>query len=331
MSSLKKFLESKNASILNPDNKDTREESPRRRGGTHTAPGALLAFNSEMVDADRREKALRDQLESFEGALPVRRLAPGQIRLSKWANRNAKSFDVPAFELLKREIAAAGENVQPVKVRPIAPEGEVKYELVFGQRRHRACLDLGIDVNAVVQEMTDQALFLAMDRENRAREDLSPYELGLHYQRALSSKLWPSQNVLASEVGITQAYVSKVLTLAALPPEVVGAFPSVLEIQANWGPKLIKRLAEYRTEVLRVAKKIAQDGELLAARAVFDRLMGIEPTASQAVEVDGKVVAHFEDQEGRVVIRFQRGALTSEQAASIPDWVATLLKGPSPA
>jgi ParB family chromosome partitioning protein len=179
--------------------------------------------------------------------------------------------------------------------------------------------------------MTDQALFLAMDRENRAREDLSPYELGMHYQRALASKLWPSQNVLASEVGITQAYVSKVLTLAALPPEVVGAFPSVLEIQANWGPKLTKRLAESRAEVLRVAKKIAQGGESVTSKVVFERLMGIEPVAVQAVEVDGKIVAHYEDQEGRVVIRFQKGALTSEQAASIPDWVVTLLKGPPPA
>jgi ParB family transcriptional regulator, chromosome partitioning protein len=328
MSSLKKFLESKNASILNPDNKETREELPRRRGGTHTAPGALLAFNSEMVDADRREKALREQLQTFEGALPVRRLAPREIRLSKWANRNPKSFDVPAFELLKREISAAGENVQAIKVRPIAPEGEVKYELVFGQRRHRACLDLDIEVNAVVEEMTDQALFLAMDRENRAREDLSPYELGMHYQRALASKLWPSQNVLASEVGITQAYVSKVLTLAALPPEVVGSFPSVLEIQASWGPKLVKRLVENRAEVVRVAKKIAQGGEPLSARVVFERLMGIEPVAIRAVEVDGKIVAHFEDQEGRVVIRFVRGALSSEQAASIPDLVATFLKNP---
>ena len=203
---LKKFFEAKNASILNSEHKkETQDEVPRRRGSTHTAPGALLAFNTEMVDAERREEALRVELKKFEGALPVKRLQPGEIKLSKWANRNEKSFDVPAFELLKREIAAAGENVQPIKVRPISPEGVVKYELVYGQRRHRACSDLGIAVNAMVQEMSDQELFLTMDRENRGREDLSPYELGLHYQRALAAKLWPSQNVLAKEVGITQA------------------------------------------------------------------------------------------------------------------------------
>ena len=83
---LKKFFEGKNASILNPEHKETQEEVPRRRGSTHTAPGALLAFNTEMVDAERREQALRDELQKFEGTLPVKKLQPSEIKLSKWAN-----------------------------------------------------------------------------------------------------------------------------------------------------------------------------------------------------------------------------------------------------
>ena len=326
MTTLKKFFEGKNASILNPGHKEPQEEVPRRRGTTHTAPGALLAFNSEMVDAERREEALRVELKKFEGALPVKRLQPGEIKLSKWANRNEKSFDVPAFELLKREIAAAGENVQPIKVRPISPEGVVKYELVYGQRRHRACSDLGIAVNAMVQEMSDQELFLTMDRENRGREDLSPYELGLHYQRALASKLWPSQNVLAKEVGITQAYVSKVLTLAQLPEEVVGAFPSVLEIQVAWGPKLAKRIQESRAVVIGGAKEIVKNRECLNAREVFERLMGLQRAVVKSVEVDGRVVADYEEDGGRVIIRFKRGVMNVAQVQAIPEWVNDLLK-----
>jgi ParB family transcriptional regulator, chromosome partitioning protein len=323
---LKKFFEDKNACILNSEHKETQHELPRRRGSTHTAPGALLAFNTEMVDAERREQVLRDELRKFEGALPVKQLLPSEIKLSKWANRNAKSFEVPAFELLKREISAAGENVQPIKVRPISPEGTYKYELVYGQRRHRACLDLGIKVNAMVQEMSDQQLFVTMDRENRGREDLSPYELGLHYHRALMSKLWPSQNVLAKEVGVTQAYVSKVLTLAGLPQEVVSAFPSVLEIQVGWGPKLAKRIVEHRSEVIGEAKKIVQNREKLGARGVFERLMGLQRSLVRTVELGGKVVANFENKEGRVIIRFSRGVLSDEQLAAIPGWVTELLK-----
>lgn len=325
---LKKFFEGKNASILNPEHKkETQDEVPRRRGSTHTAPGALLAFNTEMVDAERREQALRDELQKFEGTLPVKKLQPSEIKLSKWANRNVKSFEVPAFDLLKREISAAGENVQPIKVRPITPEGEVKYELVYGQRRHRACADLGIAVNAMVQEMSDQELFLTMDRENRGREDLSPYELGLHYQRALASKLWPSQNVLAKEVGVTQAYVSKVLTLAGLPQEVVGAFPSVLDIQVGWGPKLAKRIGEGRSEVVGEAKKIGNNRDKLNAREVFERLMGLQKQLTRTVEIDGKIVANYENQEGRVIIRFPRGVLSDEQLSTIPGWVKQLLEG----
>lgn len=326
MSSLKKFFESKNASILNPEHRGTQDEAGRRsRAPARTAPGALLAFNTEMVEAEQREQALRDELQKFEGALPVKRLPPEEIKPSRWANRNEASFAAPAFERLKREIEAAGENVQPIKVRPIAADGAFHYELVYGQRRHRACAELGIPVNAMIQEMTDQQLFLAMDRENRARADLSPYELGMHYRRALDAKLWPSQNLLAKEAGVTQAHVSQALTLAALPREVVQVFPSVLDLQVRWGVKLAARLETEKATVLSEAKKIAQGGEKLSARLVFERLMGgAKMPVEKAVEVGGKVVARYGEQGGQLVIRFTRGAISPDRMDQIPAWIGRL-------
>jgi hypothetical protein len=52
------------------------------------------------------------------------KLDPRSIRPSTWANRHEASFESAEFEELKAEIADAGGNVQPIKVRPLAtPDG----------------------------------------------------------------------------------------------------------------------------------------------------------------------------------------------------------------
>ncbi|MEP6876751.1 MAG: ParB/RepB/Spo0J family partition protein [Burkholderiales bacterium] len=115
-------------------------------------------------------------------------------------------------------------------VRPI--EGG-NYEIVFGHRRHRACLELGIPVLAAIYTgpLSDIDLFAMMDRENRERDDLSPYEQGATYRRALDEHLYPSQRRLAEALGISHTWVGKTLDVADLPGAVVECFRNPLYIQ----------------------------------------------------------------------------------------------------
>ena len=89
------------------------------------------------------------------------------------------------------------------------------YEIVYGHRRHRACLDLGLPVLAVVEEVGEQQLFEQMERENRARADLSAWEQGMMYARALDQGLYPSNRQLAQAIGRDLGDVGKALSLAA--------------------------------------------------------------------------------------------------------------------
>ena len=117
-----------------------------RAAKSKTAPGTMMGFltaqSTAMVrrlrrsrSASRRSK-VRRHCESW-----IHR----PIKPSKWANRHEASFLTAEFEELKAEIAAAGGNVQPIKVRPVevlngsTPSTDTTYELIFGHRRHRAC------------------------------------------------------------------------------------------------------------------------------------------------------------------------------------------------
>ena len=145
----------------------------RQSGKPFTGVGSVMAaitreadLSQELVGAQAALSEAKADLEQLRNAEVVQMLDPKSIRRSRWANRIEAEFQTPEFAQLKSEIASAGGNVQPIKARRIEGAGKVFdgqtpiYEIVFGHRRHQACLELGLTVNAIViGHMDDKALF----------------------------------------------------------------------------------------------------------------------------------------------------------------------------
>ncbi len=271
---------------------------------------------------------LEERLRQFEGGLPVRLLEAESVVSSKWANRVAASFDSGAFAALKSEIAEAGGNVQPIKVRSRKGEDN-RFEIVFGHRRHRACLELGLPVLAMIEEVTDADLFKQMDRENRARADLSPWEQGRMYRQALNDKIFASREQLAREIGIDPGNLSKALRLADLDEVIVGAFASPLDLQYRWAKPLADAYTHDRDRVMKVVKELgAKPGHVRNAKNVFDQLVGaiLPEVRVEQVRVGKKVVAEIQTDAGRVTIRFATGAVDESTIMQLKDFISTALK-----
>ena len=230
--------------------------------------GQLIEVKKELADV---KQALSAEREFLRDSLPAKKLDPKSIRPSKWANRHDDSFKAKAFDDLKKEIESEGGNVQAIKVRPVIGSSPVEYEIVYGHRRHRACLELGICVLAVIESISEQALFLEMDRENRSRADLRPYEQGLMYKRALDEGLFPSQRKLAEAAGVDLGNLGKAVSLARLPEAVLNAFPSPLDIQLGWSTKL-NQLLDSSADVLLSRAKEVKTLSSLTAKEVMEYL-----------------------------------------------------------
>jgi ParB family chromosome partitioning protein len=308
-----------------------------------TAPGSMAIFMASQSAAVKEAEELRQKLKAFEGALPVRTLDPQSVRASRWANRHEHSFSDSAFAELKEDIASAGVNVQPICVRRAAgalngstPADPAEYELVFGHRRHRACLELGLPVQAVVVDFNDQQLFEAMERENRARKNLSAWEQGTMYRRALDEGLYPSQRKLAESLGVDVSIVSKSLSLARLPEAVVGAFASPLEIQFRWAQPLAEVLQKDPEGVLKRAARLKSPGvarppaEVLAVLLGHDEVEVLNRSTPAPAErlikgTAGRQAVLARDGRGRVVLRFGAGVLTEAAETEIAAFVEKLL------
>lgn len=314
-----------------------------------TAPGQMMAFANDARSALLREnEALKGEadkarqlegqlaeavgdLEQWKDAKATRLLGTESIVRSPFANRHTGSMAGPDFEQLKADIRDAGGNVQPIKVRVLPGSDPQRFEIVFGHRRYEACRQLGLKVLAVVDNLDDRALFIEMDRENRARKDLSPWEQGVMYRRALDEKLFSSNRKLAEAVGVDLGAVGKAIALAGLPDEVVAAFPSPMTLQYRWAKPLSDALAAQPDVVKARARRLGAVEPRKTAREVLEALLAAEgrgvepfnPPAAATVEVAGRRIARVSaNNEKSITVQFDDLAVTEQ----VIDAIASALK-----
>lgn len=296
-----------------------------------TAIGAITASIAMGRGVEAENRALKARLERFEDATIVEAIDPARIHPSRYANRHDLSFQGPEFAALKAEIASTRRNVQPIKVRPRAG-GQDDFEIVYGHRRHRACLELGIPVFAIIEQLDDAALFGEMERENRERQSLSPWEQGVMYKRALEAGLYPSLRKLAEGIDAQVGNVSTAISLASLPAEIIGAFPSPLALQFRWAAPLKQALEKDGEGVIARAREICAMTPRPGAKDVYARLLA-PPSKSASGEamseklvVDGKTVGRWERaSDGTLTLKVQPGTLSAAKEARLLEYVRKLL------
>ncbi|MES2831643.1 MAG: ParB/RepB/Spo0J family partition protein [Pseudomonadota bacterium] len=294
-----------------------------------TGPGQMLMVNSLMKESNEKLAVLEGRLKQFEGASRVLLLDADKICSSRWANRIAGSLESAEFDQLKGDIAESGGNVQPIKVRPMQGDAE-RYEIVFGHRRHRACVELKLPVLAMVEELSDAELFKQMDRENRSRADLSPWEQGTMYRQALQDKLFVSREQLARELGIDAGNLSKALRLAEIDAQVLKAFPSPLDLQYRWAKPLADALLHDRERLMKVLREFESNPPIgQSAKHIFDRLVGavVPETRIEHVRVAKKIVAEIHVDGQKVSVKFAKNTVDESAIERLRVFIETELMG----
>ena len=309
-------------------------------GQPRTGVGMLSRLISGAQADTEAVTRLNAEVDKLKLQVGEQFLEPRQIALTRWADRHPDSFASAAFVEFKQEIANAGGNVQPIKVRPIRgspterDEG-VRFELVYGSRRTRACLELGLPVRAIIDEnVDDQTLYIQMQRENRGRSNLSAWEQGVSYHRALQEGLFSSGRRLAEQIGLDHSNVAKALRVAELPQEIIGAFPSPVEIQFRWAVTLDKAYQRDPDGVLTSARKLISRSPRPNAVAVFralteastpDKVSKSKELWHPLVLTGGKKGAIRRGKGGTVTVELPHGVLPQARWADFESGLRQLL------
>jgi ParB family chromosome partitioning protein len=172
------------------------------------------------------------------------------------------------------DIAARRGNIVPVKVRRAPPGSAQPYEVLIGQRRRFAVHWLNqngrpeILLKAQIVVMSDEEVFRHLDAEHRDRDESGELERARGYEAAVDRFYGGVQSRMAEALGFSNSQVSRLLSLAQLPQEVIRAFPTPDELRVRHAEvltPLLRRPAQ-RASILRAAALLTHEQQVLSLR-----------------------------------------------------------------
>jgi ParB family chromosome partitioning protein len=303
---------------------------PSRSYSTPTKLGREMLEGAGPTIARQKEAIGRLEAERA-GGMVVLRLDPRRVRPSSFANRHEKSLDPadPQFIALKADILRRGQ-LDPIRVRPVANDARVEYEIVYGHRRHAVALALnrelesGCPILALLDASAADARehVLRMHSENFARSDLTPYECGQMYASWLAAKCFKNQEEIAAAVGLDQSMISTYVRIYRLPAPVLAAFGDPRVISVRWARDLAAALKAAEPRVLAAAEEIAARAGDRDPAAVLRELVqasqapreGRSATKTETIKVRGKTLYTMNQSGGRLLLKF--GSLVDRTLAA---------------
>ena len=243
---------------------------------------------AEASPAAPRTNFTNKRLEAFGEAArivkrPTIRLKPSECSVWPGNARDYSMLDEHRLRSLIDSILAEGSNRVPAVVRR-TPNAELPYELVTGTRRHWAIAWLNanhypdIELIAIIEDLDDEAAFRLADIENREREDISDLERGMNYKAAVDNFYGGVQLRMAERLKISKSQLSRYIALTEIPPALVSAFHSPMDLQAKYAEKLLPLLRDPSSRA-----KLEAAAEQIASEQSFRRSGDEQPIAGPEV------------------------------------------------
>lgn len=285
-----------------------------------------------------------------EIAVTQLRLDPRRVRI--WPG-NARVYallnEVNCRDLIDSIIAEGGQKM-PAIVRPVADDPAHDFEVITGTRRHFAISWLrdhgrfDLHFVAQVEMLDDEAAFRLADLENRARNDVSDFERARNYASALASHYDGHLTRMAERLNLSKGWLSKMVRIASLPEEVIGAFadPRDLRLRSAYALAQAMEPEEAGWAVMAMAAQISRaqaariaDGHTPYTPAEILRAL-MQAAGSKEAPIDfihpgpnGPALSLVSVAKSGVTIKLHRGsgAKTADLVAGLKALIDTLDKG----
>lgn len=212
-----------------------------------------------------------------------------------------RNFDIEALDELKKSILKNG-LIQPITIRRTSAN---QYELISGERRLRACKEIGYtDIPAYIIKVETKEAMLALSLiENIQREKLNPIEVAEAYHR-LMNECNLSQEEIAERVGKNRTTITNSIRLLKLPKKIQDSLIKK-EITAGHARALINLPSEKIQ--LQLLKKIIKNNlsvrkvEIFVRNLLNDKVKKSKSQMSETLSIKENVtLRHWEDKLQRI-------------------------------
>lgn len=199
-----------------------------------------------------------------------------------WKYANRQESELGDIEGLIDSIKTH-KQLQPALIRHHpTPHGNIKYEIIFGRRRHIACLKLGIPFLAIRKEIPNvQDAIASQDAENKLRNDVSNYSNALLYQRLLADNVFKTEKELADKLRFSTSTLNELMAYAKIPEDIVVRIPNIHTLSKQLAVKIVQLLNKSKENHTKILKIAGQIGKTITSQAKLEKLFETEQTASR--------------------------------------------------
>lgn len=163
-----------------------------------------------------------------------------------WYYSDRNEFEMGDIDLLSKSIKKYGQQ-EPILLRPkLKIIDQVEYEIIFGNRRWRACKKANIPVKAIIKKMSNQNAIAYQKEENDNRIGISDYSKAIVYKKLLKDKVFDSEKSLSEKINMSKQSLNLIMSYTRIDKRIIKKFKNPHKISKN----LAGKLASISTNVL---------------------------------------------------------------------------------
>ncbi len=178
-----------------------------------------------------------------------------------WEYANRQDEELEDLDGLIQSIKT-NEQLQPIVIMDHpSPHGDIKYQIIFGRKRHLACLQLKRPLIAIKKKFSDLRDAIAIQyAENEHRNNVSPYSNSLLYKKLLKDKVFNSQKELAKKLGISDASMVAIMSFTKIPKMILSNIPKIHKLSIIMSLTINKLLNESSINLKKLEEVAPQIG-----------------------------------------------------------------------
>ena len=189
-----------------------------------------------------------------------------------WKYANRQEDELGNIEELIESIKA-NKQLQPALIRNHpTPHDGIKYEIIFGRRRHIACLRLSIPFLAIRKNISNiQDAIASQDAENKLRNDVSNYSNAKLYQRLIEDGVFKTEKDLAEKLRLSSSTLNDLMAYAKIPEDIAKKIPRIHTLSKQIVVKLIQILNKSEKNHGQVLAIADQLGKTITSQAKLEQ------------------------------------------------------------
>lgn len=207
-------------SILTERARRRHEQQMKKEGQTPQAEADVSGSTPIPAGAAITDKVQRGGAAGAAAAtiaaIPIRETIPvklADLHIRPGYERHPSEFAGAEWEDFVASIASSKGNIQPIDVR-LVRGGKTPYQIIAGERRFRAHLQLGLaTILCAVRDLDEERADFIHDTENAKRADKSPFSLAMQLSVMMRSGRYESQADMAGRLGRNRGDISRLLSL----------------------------------------------------------------------------------------------------------------------